>query len=172
MRRPPSGLGRRTKGSPRRTSASRGGGRVSRHCRGAVPAGCGYRSSVLSRRRGAVPHRASRFAQAIPLRAVLPALHTLSLFVWFFSSSRGPSPLRAALPASGRVAPRGCLAPRGLRRRPTGAAWRSRWGFFGLCGMSPPEEIFADSKGFTIFAHNSLKSVYDYGKFERPEEGD
>ena len=34
------------------------------------------------------------------------------------------------------------------------------------------KEKFADSKGFAIFAHNSLKSVYDYGKFERPEEGD
>ncbi len=47
--------------------------------------------------------------------------------------------------------------------------------------LSPPrsgaaaragKEKFADSKGFAIFAHNSLKSVYDYGKFERPEEGD
>gem|GEM_PF-6619033 len=36
----------------------------------------------------------------------------------------------------------------------------------------PGKEKFADSKGFAIFAHNSLKSVYDYGKFERPEEGD
>ena len=99
MRCPPSGLGRRTEGSPRRTSGSRGGDHVSRHCRGAVPAGCGYRSSVLSRRAGG------------PFRTELPALHRPFRSVrpyplcTPFSAPRDPSPLCAVFSCFARSFP-------------------------------------------------------------------